>query len=126
MGLRWLGNLPQDPFRWIWHKLTRRLRPVLWFWQRGRRGYSDRDLWSIYSYLYGVLSSALADMADNHMGHPGTLTDKEWTAQLREMAATCGRLYAEDYEGDDWIEQEESDYVQFITWFSKWMRHLWD
>lgn len=56
------------------------------FWQRGRRGYADTDLWSFDSYLAGVLVKALAQLRDTTHGYPSGLdTPEEWAAILTQM-----------------------------------------
>lgn len=60
-----------------------KVKPIAWFkhfwkclkwsWQRIVRGYSDRDLWDIGSYLQKLLPSMLETYKRNRMGSPGYL-----------------------------------------------------
>ena len=67
---------------------------IKYFIQRGRRGYSDRDLWSFTDYLCDIIPPALRDLAKNSMGCPGELWDKKaknnechkWDEILEEIA----------------------------------------
>jgi len=58
---------------------------VKWFIQRGCRGYSDRDAWSIDWYLCEWMPRALADLKRNTHGHTPGRTRKAWDAKLDRM-----------------------------------------
>ena len=59
---------------------------LVWAWQRARRGWSDRDLWSLDAYLCGVIAGSLTDLRDSGHGGPGDLTPTEWRALLARIA----------------------------------------
>jgi len=56
-----------------------------WFIQRGYRGYSDRDAWSIDYYLCSWMPAALTTLKKRKIGHPCGLTDKAWHDKLDRM-----------------------------------------
>lgn len=56
------------------------------FIQRGRRGFSDDDLWGFNGYMAKMLSDALRKLAANHVGFPLGSTDEEWKATLLTIA----------------------------------------
>lgn len=58
---------------------------VKWFIQRGYRGYSDRDTWSIDYYLCSWMPQALATLRKRKIGTPIGLTKKQWNAKLDRM-----------------------------------------
>jgi hypothetical protein len=58
---------------------------IKWFVQRGCRGYSDRDAWSIDWYLCEWMPQALADLKRNTHGRPIGMSRKEWDAKLDRM-----------------------------------------
>lgn len=74
-------------------------RAVKWFVQRGRRGWSDRDLWSLDSYLAEWLPDALRALKERKHGVPMEMFDegsdyspeateiavKRWNATLDQM-----------------------------------------
>jgi len=60
-------------------------RAIKYFYQRGRRGYSDRDLWDLSCYLSDMLSRALSDLKKNKHGYPPELTEKKWDRILTDM-----------------------------------------
>lgn len=49
---------------------------VKYFMQRGRRGFSDRDLWGINFYLSDIIPKMLRKLADNHFGCPVDFFDE--------------------------------------------------
>lgn len=50
-------------------------REIKYFYQRGRRGYSDADVWSLDWYLNSWLPEALEDLKSQLDGHPTNLCD---------------------------------------------------
>ena len=60
-------------------------KEIKYFYQRGRRGYSDRDLWDLSCYLSDMLSRALSDLKKNKHGYPPMLTEKKWDRILTDM-----------------------------------------
>ncbi len=54
----WLRRLPTPRDWW---------REVKWFIQRGRRGWSDRDNWSMFNYVGVMMADMLKDLREN--GH---------------------------------------------------------
>lgn len=123
----------------------KRIRPIKWFWQRGRHGYSDRDLWSVDHYLFGVLSKALPDLARTTHGHPcmgheprcpfmggdgwpgvDCACGTDWETQLVDMGALCARLAADDYDGERWFEDQEADFEEAMAWMTRWLQACWD
>jgi len=45
------------------------------FWQRGRRGWADRDCWSLDYYLSGVLADSIEHLKNINNGYPGIHPD---------------------------------------------------
>lgn len=58
---------------------------VKYFIQRGWRGYSDRDLWSLDAYLASWMPAALAHLGRTKRGTPIGMTPKGWDTRLRIM-----------------------------------------
>ena len=56
-----------------------------WFIQRGYRGYSDRDVWSIDWYLTTWMPGALTQLKKNTHGHPIGMSQKAWEKKLDRM-----------------------------------------
>lgn len=58
------------------------------FWQRGRRGWADRDTWNLDSYLARVISGSLGYFGSpEHLhGYPSSMTYEEWQQVIKEIA----------------------------------------
>ena len=68
------------------------------YYQRARRGYSDRDCWSLYAYLAEVVVGGIAVLRSDQdvTSHPANLTaHEEWDSILAEMQDGF-KLLAED------------------------------
>lgn len=62
------------------------LREIKYFWQRGRRGYSDRDAWSIDYFLDSFMPQAVRSLKGGH-GIPGVLLPNEEPNEAEYKAA---------------------------------------
>jgi hypothetical protein len=70
------------------------LKKIKYFIQRGRRGYSDEDIWDFHDYLCSILIPVLKEFSKKNMGCPGEFWDKEskndechkWSETLEEMS----------------------------------------
>ena len=51
---------------------------ILWFIQRGRRGYSDRDIWNFQWYLAWIISNGVNQLKEEKNSCPEDLTVEEW------------------------------------------------
>jgi len=52
-------------------------RNIKWFYQRGKRGYSDCDVWSLDYYLSSWMPEAIRRLSKlPHGGHPTTMCDE--------------------------------------------------
>ncbi len=51
-------------------------KEINWFFQRGRRGYSDCDVWEFHSYLSKVIYNGLVQLKEIKHGVPATLNKK--------------------------------------------------
>ena len=120
---------------------------IKWFIQRGRKGYSDRDLWSLDTHIYGILSKSLLDLANNRIGYPCLNSNSsnssldncnccqcsdDWDRELRENAELFRLLHE-----DNWhmiglssykaiLEEEAETREKAMSWLQKRMVHLWD
>ena len=62
------------------------LNKIKYFIQRGVRGFSDEDVWSLDSYLMEWLPKALRQLSKYHVGYPSDLTGEKWVMILHKMA----------------------------------------
>lgn len=107
---RWMTN-NSPPFRWYnwaWYFYNPQKYVVhlwdeaKWFVQRGRRGYSDQDVWGWYSYIARTNAGALRTLAENKMGHPIGMTMEGWRGRLLKMA-----------DGFQAVIDDENDYTSY-------------
>ena len=70
------------------------LKEIKYFIQRGKKGFSERDLWSFDDYLCEIIPPALRQLAKRSCGCPGNLWDDKktndhchrWKEILEEIA----------------------------------------
>jgi hypothetical protein len=122
-GYNWwyLARNPNKLFLFAWR--TARWN-VVTFYQRGRRGYGDSDLWSFDSYLTTMIPAALKTFKEKNIGYPCSLTPEEWDEILDKII-----LGFENHTTkiQDWSYDPEKDPEWKETWklFRKWFNHIW-
>lgn len=128
-------------FYWLRHEF-KPIGHIKWFVQRGVRGYSDRDLWSLDYYLSSVLSKSLIQLADTTHGHPCRATEERsdgaglncegckcaelWDTELRENADKFRLMHEDDWDSTDSLNQLEQSNKEAWLWLSIWAGALWD
>lgn len=94
---------------------------VKYFTQRGRRGFSDRDLWNINDHLIMLIPSMIrAWQKKGLMGHPADLTEGQWSGILNEIAGGFEYYMRVEnllYDGD--TDQYIKDYAKAIKGVNK-------
>lgn len=105
----WLRAAAHAPW-WPAQKLYRDARAFI---QRGRRGYADRDVYSLHHHLSRVISGSVRRFAELTYSYPGDLTEGHWDEILGEIAAT--------FEASLDDNAEEID----MSLFEKWYFGLW-
>jgi hypothetical protein len=82
--------------RHFWYRCKRifdiknHYRPIKWFIQRGKRGWSNSDVWNLHYYLAEIIPEMLRRLQKNHCGYPGhgeANTPEKWEAILGQMIA---------------------------------------
>lgn len=87
-----------DKYRPWWHTATLHVhwwlrdhgpseqhRKARCFWQRGKQGFSYRDVWNLDTYLARVIRDSIGHLQDASHGHPDNLTAEEWDEVLTEI-----------------------------------------
>lgn len=71
-----------------YHKIKDFPYEIKYFIQRGRRGYSDRDLWSYDHFLADIIGNGLKQLAKTTHGWPDSKfeTFEEWQAELNKIS----------------------------------------
>ncbi len=114
--------------------LRRPLRPVRSFVQRGRRGWSDEDVWSLNTHLAEVIAGLCERLAEQRHGCPSRLVESgdvdagcdRWAEILWEIADGF-RAFA-DADGVDFgLEPGASRRLdRSLTLLGEWFGDLWD
>jgi len=63
-------------------------KEVKWFYQRGTRGWSDQDTWSVYDHLIEIIPPMLRQMAKNKHGIPTSMFSKRAQSNSLEEGYT--------------------------------------
>jgi len=91
--LKWWEKIYYPVYRFWKYKVACFPFDVKCFIQRGRRGWSEKDVWSVDDYLTRIIPEMLRELAKNPMGCPEGFIDTEepyscdkWSAKLREIA----------------------------------------
>ncbi len=80
---------------------------IKYFYQRGRRGWADCDVWNLDTYLVRVVSESLVALGDTTHGYPARLDDLStedksqlWLDTLTDIASAFIEyiVAAENYE----------------------------
>ena len=130
--------------RQILYEIRSLPKHIKWFLQRGKRGYADCDLWCLFGYISDIMVDALKQFEEMHHGHPGYLTDDEWTKKLNEMREGF-EFYknVEDIESEafnkfgnkrkagkllwlEYVEKQRKIAEKKLNVFIKYFEHLWD
>ena len=126
-------------------------KEIKYFIQRGRRGWSDRDIWSFDSYLCEVIPPVMRKFSKNNVGCPGELYDSKlvnnecakWQSILEEIAQGFeaaeemknlrfdfqwekkGEKYTKEYK-EEKQKQLAKKFDRGMGLFAKYFLNLWD
>jgi hypothetical protein len=105
-------------------------KQIKYFIQRGKRGYSDRDLWDFSHYLAEMIPKALRQLKKYQVGYPVMLTEKEWDIILEKIITGFEAIIAMD---DLTIKNYWEKYPKLkktsdegLELFIKYFGDLWD
>ena len=113
---------------------------IKYFIQRGKRGYSDKDLWSADMYLAEVIAGILESYTKNKLGvgYPYMTIDGDVDHMFDEMVkdylkyAKLFKEYADNGLADDqeWKDKfgglTEEELKDILAWLSNIYTGLWD
>lgn len=124
---------------------------IKWFWQRGRRGYADCDVWGLDHYLANLVPLMLKRLRETRHGYPGygsANTPEKWDAIIDKMIEgwlAAKRVCEDEYFRDtnDDILERKPTHIEVQLWgskskkdqkkfnstmklFTKYFFHLWD
>ena len=153
----WLDSLydhKTHPLKIIWWRICGffelfhpkyRYRDIKYFIQRGRRGYSDSDVWDLDGYLAEWLPKALKHLRTTGMSYPGQgISIAQWKQILLKMEKGF-KSHNKINEGDFMVEKYkkkngrpmffydkkrlaryEKDVKEGMKLFVKYFGQLWD
>ena len=109
---------PHVIFRELWDRAVA-------FAQRGYRGYADRDIWSLDSYLLSWLPQAIRQLRKDSNGYPTKLSPRQWAKILTDMADGLeqGRKLQD---GLSHYHIRKSKFDKSMGLFAKYFLNLWD
>lgn len=102
-------------------------REIKWFFQRGIRGYSDKDVWSIDIWFKSIIIPMLEQLKETKQGYPIDMTEEEWNLTLNNMInyfKECTDFYCSEkneYE-DEYMSRimSTNEYDKSLT--NKWLK----
>ncbi len=102
-----------------------------YFIQRGYRGYSDRDVWSVDWFLTSIMPGMLTQLKKNTHGAPIGVGMKRWQKKLDKMIE--GFLIARRIENYDFdvkdryaCQRAQREFEKRMQVFVKYFFNLWD
>lgn len=127
---------PFEYFGDVWDK-------VRWFYQRGRYGYCERDVWSLDWHLTSYMGKALRDLAEQVHGTPildtgrvitdpndcDTFTMEEWKATILYIAETfdvARKIQEYEFTKPEEYQEAKKRVDQGLAMFSEYFFSLWD
>lgn len=86
----------EEIYYWFWRRfdwIRNRPREIKYFYQRGKRGFSDSDVWDIGAYLTEWMPDAIKQLRKNVSSCPESMFDKKrkhnqcwkWKKILKEI-----------------------------------------
>lgn len=83
-------------YRFFWNWFSNIPSEIKYFFQRGKRGWSDCDTWDLHYYLSDIVVGTVKHLKENNHGIPSTfltsqsdenfeLAEKEWKSVLEQI-----------------------------------------
>ena len=60
-------------------------KKIKYFIQRGRRGFSDEDLWDFSYYLSNTICEGIKEFRKDISGYPSSMTPEKWAETLASI-----------------------------------------
>lgn len=100
-------------------------RRTKWFFQRGMRGYSDEDVWSIDIWFKSIIIPMLEQLKETKQGHPIDMTEEEWNLTLNNMInyfKECTDFYCSE---KNEYEDEYMSHIMSANEYDKSLTNKW-
>ena len=117
------------PYKWSYRPFDNIKYFFTWvkrFFQRGSRGYADKDVWGICDYLCEILPPMINKMKSRGVGYPEDLSETQWNNILTAIqdGFESGRKILEiDYTD---YEKERKTFDNGMKLFTEYFLNLWD
>lgn len=104
-------------------------KEIKWFFQRGLKGYCDRDVWDIDHWFERNIVPMLKELKEIKHGYPIDMTEEQWTMELdnmihcfEEMTDDCSEKneYWEEYKKHLFSIKGEKDLDKELQ--EKWLK----
>lgn len=131
-GSGYESNLLEEKVLWplerAWDWIRDIPRKIKFFIQRGKRGYSDRDVWNLHHYLSDVIAGSVRQLRDTTMSYPMGTTSNEWSKTLTKMANgfEAGEKSLDLSYQKRKRERLTKEFVKALTLFCTRFFDLWD
>lgn len=126
---------------WIFNRIKRFIKDIpykiKWFIQRGKRGYSDCDIFDMSYWFIQVIVPMLKQLKETKHGYPCDMTEKEWDNQLDKMIK-CFIEMSEDgcsmkneyenklFENIEWNEEETEEHKELREEWLNREEEIWN
>jgi hypothetical protein len=117
----------------MWYNISDIPSEIKYFIQRGMRGYSDRDTWSIDYYLSSWMPGALKQMikyGNSYPGHGEANTPKKWKEIVKKIIVgfeASKKIADFDFNSkNNEIKRLQTTQIKGLKLFIKWFDALWD
>ena len=136
----WEKNHPilhqlQEIYYWfyrLWfNKIVYIPKEIKWFYQRGRRGYSDSDVWDFDNYLAKIISGGCKHLSEKANGFPMNVNSiEEWKDILDKInIGFIEYIKIQDYE-EEYKNMPPEEYNkkmdELFLLLRKYFSNLWD
>ena len=114
----------------ISYKIRGFITNIKWFFQRGRKGYCDIDVWNVDIWFCKVMKRILVEFNKNNMGIFNQLYDEYGTEEgiKKQKEIIDKMIYLLDemnFEKQDDLFKLEECKDEFFELFSKYFYELW-
>lgn len=109
------------------NKIKDRYYKIKWGLQRCFKGYSDADVFELFSNFVDRYIKVLTDLKNHHNGYPGNgITDEDWENILQHMIDCLVTIR----DNDDFTLKSDKIRIkaknEFMDLFNYWFFDLWD
>ncbi len=114
-------------YRFCRFKLPYLHKNIIYFFQRGFRGWADCDTWSLDTYLDKVIRDSVEYLRVNKHGYPMDLTEEKWDDILHRISFLADRHLGMIEMDFEYTKKEYDETTkELFELLSKYWVNLWD